>query len=222
MKCREQNVYRIAFRRTREMFYFGAALFNGGSDELTREKIRVAPGFFTQMNCEVKNTGCPRLFHFTVHLSGCLNLTKERSSLQSASQTGSNNTGANILNMLKKSVLSKTSMQVKKANIIIASFYVKDWNITQSNLSGLLRINSRILRSIEYEANLTMYEPIVYYAVIIRKSFLKSTEPHWIIIRYVWTSIRPTVPYFGCIPITSFCTGRKTDLKNIFVWKTNN
>lgn len=69
----------------------------------------------------------------------------------------------------------------------------------------------------EYEANLTMYEPIVYYAVIIRKSFLKSTEPHWIIIRYVWTSIRPTVPYFGCIPITSFCTGRKTDLKNIFV-----
>ena len=47
IKCREQNVYRIVFRRTREMFYFGATLFNGGSDELTREKIRVAPGFFT-------------------------------------------------------------------------------------------------------------------------------------------------------------------------------
>ena len=47
IKGREQNVYRIAFRRTREMFYFGATLFNGGSDELTREKIRVAPGFFT-------------------------------------------------------------------------------------------------------------------------------------------------------------------------------
>ncbi len=71
----------------------------------------------------------------------------------------------------------------------------------------------------EYEANLTMYEPIVYYVEIIRKSFwgkyrnVLDNYP----IRLDFDTPNRTV--FWVYSITSFCTGRKTDLKKIYLFE---